>query len=104
MAEEHENELKTWHVPRSHGKWYYPGAIAVLMAVISILVTLLWRAEKERRACQNELRDLNNSNRDYLEKWADKAFDERYKEKEQENTPKVEELKAVVDSIKNKKI
>lgn len=104
MAEEHQSEMKTFNVPRSHGKWYYPGVISVLMGVISILVSLLYNAERERKACQNELRDERNSSRDYLKEWANKAFDERYEEKKKEIDPRVEELKAVVDSIKKKKI
>ena len=104
MAEEHQNEMKTWNVPKSHGKWYYPGVISVLMTIISILISLLYNAEKERRACQNELRDERNSSRDYLKEWANKAFDERYEQKKREMEPKVDEIKATVDSIKNKGI
>lgn len=99
---EHENELETWNVPRFLGKRYYNGTIAVLMGVIGILMLLLYRSEKGRADCQDELKDVNSNSQKYLEKWADKAFDQRYKEKEQEKASKVEELKAVVDTIKKK--
>ncbi len=102
MADE-QNEMKTFNVPRSHGKWYYPGVISVLMGVISILISLLYNAERERRACQNELREEQKNSRDYLKDWANKAFDERYEEKKKEMDPKVDELKAVIDSLKKKR-
>lgn len=104
MAEQHQNELTTWGVPRSQGKKYYAGTVAVLMGVISVLMMLLYRSEQGRTACQEELRDERNSSRDYLKEWANKAFDERYKEKQKEMEPKVDEIKASVDSIKNKRI
>ena len=96
--------MRAWNVPKSWGKWLYLGTISVLLGVINILGLIINDQRKETRDCRAELKQVQEVNQRQLWEWANKAFDQRYEEKKGELTPRVEELKAIVDSIKNKKL
>lgn len=104
MAETHQNEMKIWNVPRSWGKWLYLGTIGVLLGVIGILGQLLKEVKKSESACRTELREVSEQEKKRLWDLANQAFDRRYEEKKGELAPNVEEIKAVVDSINNKRL